>query len=1119
MKGRGVKSSKGKSHASDGAAACTIISRCYLSHAKVLAASYFKHEPNGRFYLLIVDRLPRGEKIDRRIQVVEPEDLGIDYFYELCFKYNVTELCTAVKPSLLRYLLERQRHITATYFDPDILITRPLVELRAALESGHDIVLTPHLLAPIPLDGLKPNEQDILRDGAYNLGFISLRNSKTSRLFLEWWEQRLRDLCRIDPPNGLFTDQKWIDLVPSLFPSTFILRDQTYNVAYWNLHARQLTLRGKTYLVNGRPLAFFHFSGFNPTRTRELSKHQTRTKVREGSALASILDRYARLQRAANYTRSISWDYGYAQFDDGTPLDALTRKLYLALDGRKRRRFQNPFHANGSSTFLGWATRPAGKMGLSPLLEHIYRHRADVMTAFPDVRKRDRGEFITWAKSQGAIELGYDPRLVQPDSNRHRRRRIKSLGKSNVIPRFKSLPYAQLVRRVRAAARAHLPSGSTAAVINKGDVDLLDLGVGYSAWHFPQSHDSKYAGHHPLNSGAATAHLEAQRAKGAQYLIVPQTAFWWLQHYREFADHLVSRYELLVRLPHCLIFSLADRESRRRRKGSAVTSSKSLSTAAKVNLPFGVNVAGYISSEKGMGEGVRSDIRGLKALRIPFVLNNVIDSGSRNVDRAFTRFTSDNPYRFNLIHINADQLPGFVQAKGDDYFRGRYNIGYWAWELSEFPEKWQGHLKYLDEVWVPSTFVLDSVAKVSTIPVVRIPHSIPIPPATRPLSRDHFGIPKDRFAFLFIFDFHSFLERKNPAGVMEAFRRAFTHDDDVTLVVKCSHATPLEIAALHDAAGDLDICVIDEVLDRADLNSLIQLSDCYVSLHRSEGFGLTMAEAMALGKPVIATAYSGNMDFMTPADSLLVGYRMLEIEKDHGPYRKGYIWADPDIDHAAELMRRVYSDRRFANRLGQRAAEHVSNAISPAVVGAAMQDRLEKIDAMIDWGARAEGNRVVVAKTIDAVKSTAKESRELDEYAAMRDRIRAVVRTSVPRDATVCVISKGDEALLNLEGRRAWHFPREADGSYPGYYPADSAAAIDLLKATIREGATHFVIPKNADWWLDHYAEFARHLKSCSEALRIADDCCSIYAIYPKAHQSITDDIQAAAKLTVQTRS
>ena len=364
------------------------------------------------------------------------------------------------------------------------------------------------------------------------------------------------------------------------------------------------------------------------------------------------------------------------------------------------------------------------------------------------------------------------------------------------------------------------------------------------------------------------------------------------------------------------------------------------------NEELGINLAGYINSEKGLGEGIRSDIRCLQHAGIPFVLNNFIDSGSVNTEMKNANLTTTNPYRINLIHINADQVFEFIKHKGYSYLSNHYNIGYWAWELSQFPEEWYDAFRVFDEIWVPSSFVQDSLGRISPIPVVKIPHSVrenmDQPSA---FDRSYFGLPQNDFAFLFIFDFESSAARKNPLGTVKAFKKAFSEKDNAVLVLKSSHSEryPDDFQMLREAADNEKIIIIDRVMTGDEVQALMQQADCYVSLHRSEGFGLTIAEAMGMGKPVIATAYSGNTDFMTPWNSYSVKYNLVEIDHDHGPYKKGYVWADPDLDHTAYLMRRVYDNREEALKIGQAAREYIQSYFNPSAVGRIFQERLDHI--------------------------------------------------------------------------------------------------------------------------------------------------------------------------------
>ena len=541
-------------------AAVTIICRNYLAQARTFAKSFLEHEPRCRLYLLVVDRLPPDVELGFAATVIDPDELGITDFYELCFKYGVVELSTAVKPYVLAHLMHQHGEDEVAYFDPDILVLRPLPELRAALEQG-GIVLTPHTLRPVPLDGKRPSEQDIMISGAYNLGFIALRRSADAEALLAWWQERLHDGCRIDVANGLFTDQRWIDLAPSLFPSTHILRDPGYNVAFWNLHERQLTLADGRFLVNGAPAAFCHISGFDPETPRQLSKHQNRTDVAPGTALAALLERYVELLRDNGYDETHAWDYGYDRFDNGVRAHTLLRQIYLNLGREDRRAFGDPFRTRGEGSFFDWATRPTRDGGLSRFLQALYRVRYDLAASFPTARKpgRDRAAYVRWARRWGSAEMKFDPQLVRDHEPPAAEIAAAPPPPPNPspAPRNKTQQsYEEQVERIRMVARAALPAGSTVLVVSKGDPRLVDLG-GCDASHFPQTEEGVYGGFHPPNSEVAIAHLEALREKGARYLLIPHTALWWLEHYDELRLHLESHYRLVVQsYETCLIYSL-----------------------------------------------------------------------------------------------------------------------------------------------------------------------------------------------------------------------------------------------------------------------------------------------------------------------------------------------------------------------------------------------------------------------------------------------------------------------------------------------------------------------------------------------------------------------------------
>jgi len=360
--------------------------------------------------------------------------------------------------------------------------------------------------------------------------------------------------------------------------------------------------------------------------------------------------------------------------------------------------------------------------------------------------------------------------------------------------------------------------------------------------------------------------------------------------------------------------------------------------------PLGVNVSGYLDTESGMGEAARGSIRSLEASGIPVALNNVM-SRLRKQDQTYAKaFGRANPHPFNLVHLNADNMGWFAEERGSAYFRDRYTIGYWFWELSDFRHEWIPFFDYVDEVWAATEFMRESYAKFSPVPVVRVPLPIVLPPVPS-LGRSHFGIPPNGTVFLYVFDVSSQMERKNPIGAIRAFRRAGFARGTATLVLKFTNAEYDRDAVkqiINETQG-LDVRILDGYMDRAELCALLNTADCYFSPHRSEGFGLTLLESMKLGKPVIATHYSGNVDFMNDENSFPLPYRLITLERDYGPYMRGATWADPDLEEAARLMRLVVERPEIARARGERARAQVDRERDPAVTGVAVRDRLEQI--------------------------------------------------------------------------------------------------------------------------------------------------------------------------------
>jgi glycosyltransferase involved in cell wall biosynthesis len=372
------------------------------------------------------------------------------------------------------------------------------------------------------------------------------------------------------------------------------------------------------------------------------------------------------------------------------------------------------------------------------------------------------------------------------------------------------------------------------------------------------------------------------------------------------------------------LIDLSRRRGRELRAASSVATAAAARTDALVR-PYGVNIIGYLEAELGLGEIARKLVTAAEAADIPTATVTCRSTVSRQGHPFESRGGNRARYRTNIICVNADKLPDVASKLGPAELAGRYTAGVWFWEVAHFPEHFHGAFDLVDEVWVASDFVREAIAPTTDKPVYVVP--IPLePPALAPRSREALDLP-DGFLFFFSFDYFSVFERKNPLATVEAFKRAFEPGDGASLLIKSINGDWHESARERlrsSAEGRPDIRIMDGYVAPAEQHALMAACDCYVSLHRSEGFGLTMAEAMALAKPVIATGYSGNLTFMNAGNSYLVQHDTAITSPASAPYPPGIEWADPDVDHAAELMRGVFDSPGEARRIGQCARRDVS---------------------------------------------------------------------------------------------------------------------------------------------------------------------------------------------------
>ncbi len=765
---------------------CTVVAKNYVAHARVLADSFRAAHPEGVCSVVVVDDIDGIiDGSQEPFEVLRLDEIGLPDAERMAASYDVLEFSTAVKPWLLAHLLDRSGVDAVTYLDPDIRVYSSLEEIEQRAHR-HGVVLTPHFTAPLPRDGRKPSEEDILIAGTYNLGFIAVAAGETTTALLEWWSERLESHCVVDPAAGRFVDQRWIDLAPGLWEGIDVLRDPGYNIAYWNLPSRRLEEGADGYYVDGRPLRFFHFSGFDPRYPARLSKHQDRVEVNADPVLAEICSEYARELLDQGFEEARRWSYGWKTMANGLELSRSLRHLHrVAAEDRAIE--ASVFTEGGAERFVRLLNRtedggtPNGS--LSRYWKTLWKFRPDLRSAFPDVEGEDAPAFAQWMHNHASQE---------------------------------------------------------------------EIAAG------------------------------------------------------------------LVQVP--------------------------ARPVSPVALQDGVNLVGYLNSKRGVGEAARQIHSALEAGGIAMKPID-IPTDATKLPAALGRLRAeDYPYDFNLICVNADMLPAVAAAAGGRFFGDRHSAGLWFWEVSAFPEHLHPAFDSVDEVWVATEHIADAVRPVSPVPVrtIRLPIE-PAPPAE--MSRAQLGMPEG-FCFLFVYDYRSVFRRKNPLGVVSAFCEAFEPGAGPSLVIKSVSAEefPAERRQLAAAvAGRPEIHLIEETVTPAAKNAMIAGCDCYVSLHRSEGLGLTMAEAMYYGRPVIATAYSGNLDFMTEENSFLVRHTMVPIGDDAPPYPPVGEWAEPDLAHAASLMRQVFDEPDLAGKRGRRAAAEIRRTHSVAAARESVVMRVDEV--------------------------------------------------------------------------------------------------------------------------------------------------------------------------------
>ncbi len=765
-------------------AAFTICAANYLPQANVLADSLATFHPNVRLITFLLDEIPGGAIVSPYLDIKAARDVlsPAVWHHKVCF-YEILELATSVKAACFQFLLEN--YDAVFYFDPDICFFSALPDLDAWPSQEINAILTPHLLAPLPDDGFRPTNLDILRAGFYNLGFAGFRRGIETNNFLKWWATVLHEHCLSDVSTGVFTDQKWVNFATSFIDGVHLVRDPGWNAAYWNLHERKPILSERGWLIessdgSSSPLRFFHYSGFSPDRAA-LSKHEDRFGMKPPGDTLLLLESYGAALKAAGHDGLPRAAIAEPSFASGLRWDQVLRKLYRSAikDGLE---VGDPV---SEELFLEWVGGTEINDHLCRYLRALLQLRGDVSITY-DGGRNLKG-LQRWLWTSGITEMGIDPGLL------------------------------------------------SRLCISSGDEEI-----------------------------------------SVQYV-------------------------------------------------------------------------GYLRAHLGIGEAARNSVDALRGAGIGVEIFDVSDTANIQLGKYenLARSTGACRPQMTIFGVNADVFPAILMCIPDEMVDA-YRIGCWYWETSEFPDEWCNRFDLVDEVWAATNYVAEAIRAKATVPVVVMPPMVNPPKviADRPWLRSLINEVKDsEFLFFFQFDAASIPYRKNPEATINAFKSAFSPTEPVRLIIKILNGDriPVWLEQLKALAGGYNVSFFEAPLDSLERFRFLASVDCFVSLHRAEGFGLSIAEAMAYGIPVVVTGWSGNTDFTSDQNAALVEFDLISTKETYGPYKAGTIWAEPRVDDAARKMRQIYQDPQWRLALSQAGRETIKNNLSENAVGNKMKKRLERV--------------------------------------------------------------------------------------------------------------------------------------------------------------------------------
>jgi glycosyltransferase involved in cell wall biosynthesis len=932
----------------------TIASKNYLAYVRVLLKSVAAIHPEYALYLCLADTVDgKFDPSDEVFKVIQSDSIGIPHFDDMAVRYDIMEFNTSVKPFMFQWLLDNTDLDSIIYLDPDIQAYSRFDRLEAVLASDVSVVLIPHITRPVE-DGKSPNDYHMLQAGVFNLGFAAVNRCKEATGFLEWWGRRLETQASVDIARNLFTDQRWCDLAPCFLDRLHVFKHPGYNAAYWNLTERTIRQVRGQWRVNDEPLAFFHFSGAGVRKDSVISKHQDRFTWKDVPNCKPLFDAYRHALVQEGWEETQGWQYAYAKTKDGVPIPTVVRQLYreshpTAQDSSASATEKLQVLCNGISSVV-----PFDSMSpITRLMEIMYRQRPDLQAKFNLSTHQGRAGFRVWYASTASREYNLPTDFIPPASS------MEAETPSSAATELRD----EVLHRATPSRVSAFGLGSTVLA-------MTDPGIEHAAASAHDAWSRLPTAVRRLLAPAVTRMLAANLTDDIQDSVPPAklgeernfelTFTGRIAALRDPAPipQLLGGHRCITLLMHMIwssspdLQAAFDLDTRDGQAGFAgwlgALSDNAASYLTTASARPGANLIGYAHAEIGMGEHVRMSAAALESTAVQFgVVNFNVGLPSRQAAKLdHGKVISGNPFAANIFHVNADQIFVAYPHLGDRFFSNRYNIGYWAWELAKCPPELRFASKIMDEIWAPSRFIQRAFGEGADIPVEYMPLCVMLPEFEH-LGRQHFGLPGRAFVFLYTFDFLSFLDRKNPFAAIRAFKLAFpdrrSESRLVLKVINGKDESPLWANMIQLIDDDPRIVVINRTLSRSELLALFDTSDCFLSLHRSEGFGRGPAEAMYLGKPVIVTNYSGNTDFTLADNSCLVDFKLIPVEDGQYPHYQGQQWADADVEHAAWYMKKLHADSAYASDVGARGKAYIQENFNQRVIGAIYESRLKKL--------------------------------------------------------------------------------------------------------------------------------------------------------------------------------